>query len=138
MGQPVIRDLLASVPLDLSSYEDLYKYFHQNPELSNVEKETAAKVAELLSKLGVFYIHANIGGHGLAAVWENGPGKTVMLRADMDALPVEEKTGLPYASTKKMLDVNGQERPVMHACGHDMHITCLLAGEQAGIHQESL
>lgn len=128
MAQQTISDIVASASLDLSPYEDLYIQFHQNPELSNQEKETAATVAGLLSKFGVFDIHTNVGGHGLAAIWKNGPGNTVMLRADMDALPVEEKTGLPYASTKKMLDAGGQERPVMHACGHDMHMTCLLAG----------
>lgn len=129
MALQTISDVLASARSDLSPYEDLYKYFHQNPELSHLEQETAAIIVERISKFGVFDIHTKIGGHGVAAVWKNGPGNAAMLRADMDALPVEEKTGLPYASTKKMLDINGQERHVMHACGHDMHITCLLAGQ---------
>jgi len=71
-----------------------------------------------------------VGGHGVAAVLRNGTGKTVLLRADIDALPVEEKTGLPYASTRNTKDVNGVLKPTMHACGHDMHITALLAAAE--------
>ncbi|MBA7592534.1 Hippurate hydrolase [subsurface metagenome] len=130
MAQLAIRELLASTRPDLAPYEELYKHFHRNPELSNLEKDTAAKVVDNLCKLNVFDIFERIGGgHGLAAVFKNGPGKTVLLRADMDALPVQEKTNLPYASTKKMLDIDGNEKHVMHACGHDMHMTCLLAGQ---------
>jgi hypothetical protein len=129
MSKKSISDLLASSPLSLSRYEELYKYFHSNPELSSLEEKTAATVADWLRTFDTFEIYTNIGGHGLAAVFKNGPGQTIMLRADMDALPVEELTELPYASTKKMLDINGQEKHVMHACGHDMHMTCLLAGE---------
>lgn len=123
-----ISALLGSSSLDLAPYEELYREFHANPELSHMERTTSFTVATLLDSLNAFDIHTNIGGYGLAAVLKNGDGKTVMLRADMDALPVEEQTGLPYASKKKMKDVNGVERHVMHACGHDMHVTCLLAG----------
>ena len=113
---------------DLSSYEKLYKHFHSNPELSNQEEETASAVIKHLHKISPdFAILSKIGGHGVAAVLRNGPGPTVLSRADMDALPVEEKTGLDYASTKRVVDPQGREQPVMHACGHDMHITCLLA-----------
>lgn len=113
---------------DLAPYEELYKYFHSNPELSLQEANTAKKVVQHLSSLKVYEIHTDIGGHGVAAVCRNGSGKTVLLRADMDALPVQEKTGLPYASQMIMRDVaDGIKKPVMHACGHDMHITCLLA-----------
>ncbi|KAJ7042620.1 hypothetical protein C8F04DRAFT_1076548 [Mycena alexandri] len=113
---------------NLSSYEQLYKHLHLNPELSNQEVETAATVVAHLRKISPdFDIRSNIGGHGVAAVLRNGPGPTVLSRADMDALPVEERTGLAYASTKRAVDVHGREQPVMHACGHDMHITCLLA-----------
>ncbi|ESZ90707.1 hypothetical protein SBOR_8901 [Sclerotinia borealis F-4128] len=113
---------------ELSSYEKLYKHFHLNPELSNQEVETSATIVNHLRKISPdFDIHANIGGHGVAAVFHNGLGPTVLSRADMDALPIEERTGLSYASTKRVIDVHGQEQPVMHACGHDMHITCLLA-----------
>jgi amidohydrolase len=112
----------------LSSYEELYKHFHSNPELSNQEEETASTVVEYLTQISSdFDIHSSIGGHGVAAILRNGAGPTVLSRADMDALPIEEKTGLAYASTKRVIDIHGNEQPVMHACGHDMHITCLLA-----------
>lgn len=124
---PLTKILEAHRP-ELSSYEKLYKHFHSNPELSNQEAETASTVVSHLRNISSdFEIRANVGGYGVAAVLRNGSGPTVLSRADMDALPVEEKTGLAYASTKRVVDVNGQEQPVMHACGHDMHITCLLA-----------
>ncbi|KAI9640401.1 hypothetical protein NHQ30_011146 [Ciborinia camelliae] len=113
---------------ELWSYEELYKHFHMNPELSNQEVETSSAIVNHLRKISPhFDIHANIGGHGVAAVLRNGSGPIVLSRADMDALPIEERTGLSYASTKRVVDVHGREQPVMHACGHDMHITCLLA-----------
>jgi amidohydrolase len=116
---------------DLSSYQELYKYFHANPELSNQEKETAASIAKHLKDLSAdFDIRTGIGGHGIAALLFNGDGPTILLRADFDALPVQERTGLPYASKKRMVDADGTEKPVMHACGHDMHITSLLAAAQ--------
>ena len=113
---------------DLAPLESLYKHFHANPELSNQEKETAATVvAQLRSISPDFEIKEGIGGHGLVAILPNGPGTTVLLRADMDGLPVLEKTGLPYASSKRMhIADGGEEKPVMHACGHDMHMTTLL------------
>ncbi|KAJ4135111.1 hypothetical protein NW768_004728 [Fusarium equiseti] len=114
---------------DLQPLEDLYKHLHQNPELSNQEVETAATIADRLRKIGPsdLIIKPHIGGHGLAAVLRNGDGPTVLLRADIDALPVEETTGLKYASTKRMMHAaSGIEKPVMHACGHDMHIVTLL------------
>ena len=113
--------------LETSSFEGLYKYFHANPELSLLEEDTARTIASHAA-LSSFEIHTSIGGHGLACVLENGTGPKVLLRADIDALPVLEKTGLEYASTTKTIDsADGIEKPVMHACGHDMHITCLLA-----------
>ncbi|KAF1810209.1 metal-dependent amidase/aminoacylase/carboxypeptidase [Eremomyces bilateralis CBS 781.70] len=112
----------------LDVYQDLYKHFHAHPELSHLESETAARVTEELRSLGSYDIFTNIGEtHGVAAVLKNGEGATVLLRADMDGLPVEEKTGLEYASKTRMRDSEGVERPTMHACGHDMHITSLLA-----------
>lgn len=120
-----------------SYYEDLYKSLHANPNLSTQESFAADKVCHHLESLntrnaGQFSIHPRIGGYGVAAVLRNGPGKTVLLRADMDALPVEETTGLPYASTKRELDrADNVEKPVMHACGHDVHVTCLLAAADA-------
>jgi metal-dependent amidase/aminoacylase/carboxypeptidase family protein len=109
------------------------KHFHSHPELSYQEKETAAKVAEHLNSLNAYEVIPGIGGHGVAAVLKNGAGRTILLRADMDGLPVEEKTELPYASKARMKDLDGVEKPVMHACGHDIHITGLLSeGEVEG------
>ncbi|KAI1815522.1 amidohydrolase [Poronia punctata] len=125
-----LADLLQAAPVDLEKYEALYKHFHQHPELSNLEVETAKKVVQQLSQLQEFNITTNIGGHGLAGVLHNGPGRTILLRADMDGLPILEATGLPYASTVTMADAEGVVRPVMHACGHDMHMTCLLAAAE--------
>lgn len=93
------------------------KWFHTHPELSFCEKETAAAIVKHLESFNAFEIHPHIGGHGLAAVLKNGEGNTLLLRADIDALPVQEQTGLEYASTKRMKDVEGTEKPVMHACG---------------------
>ncbi|PLB54917.1 putative amidohydrolase [Aspergillus steynii IBT 23096] len=125
-----ISDILKATALDLSPYEDLYKYFHAHPELSLQEDLTSQKVAAHLAQLNAYELHTHIGGYGLAGVLRNGPGKTVLLRADMDALPVKELTGLSYASTITARDAEGVEKPVMHACGHDMHMTCLLAAAE--------
>ncbi|CEJ90619.1 Putative Amidohydrolase [[Torrubiella] hemipterigena] len=127
MAASPLSDLLSKSSIDLPAYEELYKHFHQNPELSDFEAQTAKKVAEELAKLQSFKITTDIGGHGVAAVLENGPGNTILLRSDMDALPVLETTGLPYASKATMADAEGNIKPIMHACGHDMHMTCLLA-----------
>ena len=102
--------------------DTLYRDLHQNPELSHQEEKTAAKLAERLRKLG-FEVTQKVGGHGVVAVLRNGKGPTVLLRTDMDALPVEEKTGLPYASKAMARDDTGQSVSVMHACGHDVHMT---------------
>lgn len=114
---------------DLAPLQELYKHYHANPELSNQESETAASIAAQLREISSdIEVKTQIGGHGLAGILRNGNdgGPTVLLRADFDALPVLERTGLSYASTKRMKDADGVEKPVMHACGHDMHITCLL------------
>lgn len=112
----------------LAPYEDLYRHFHANPELSTQESETANRIKQHLSSLSPnLDIRPHIGGHGLVAIFKNGPGKIILLRADIDALPLAEKTGLPYASTKTMTDTDGITKPTMHACGHDFHITSLLA-----------
>jgi amidohydrolase len=110
--------------------DSLDKHFHAHPELSYQEKETAASIVTHLEKLNAYEIYAGIGGHGVAAVLKNGTGKTILLRADIDGLPVEEKTGVSFASTKRMKDVDGVEKPTMHACGHDVHITSLLAAAE--------
>jgi len=116
----------------LEPYEKLYKELHADPELSFCESETAERIAKHLSQHepNGYEIKTDIGGHGLAAILKNGDGPTVLLRADTDALPVLEKTDLPYASKKRMKDADGFEQPVMHACGHDMHITSLLCAAE--------
>ena len=110
----------------LEPYEDVYKHLHQHPELSTFESRTAKIAADRLVSEG-YNVRRHIGGHGVAGVLENGEGPSVLLRADMDALPIEETSGLPYASKVKMKDGDGVEKPVSHACGHDMHMTCLMA-----------
>lgn len=109
---------------NVSKLVETYRYFHQHPELSNHEKDTAALLAELWEKAG-FELHKNIGGHGIVGILKNGPGPTLMLRTDMDALPVTENTNLVYASKVKVDGGNGRSTGVMHACGHDMHMTNL-------------
>ncbi len=110
---------------------DLYRDLHAHPELSHEEHATASKVAERLATSGVeiysgIEVHTGIGGTGVVGLIRNGEGPTVLLRADMDALPVSEATGLDYASHTTSADAAGNEVPVMHACGHDMHVACLL------------
>ncbi len=100
----------------------LYRNLHQSPELSSHEEKTAARLAERLRTLG-FEVTQNVGGNGVVGLLRNGQGPTVMLRTELDALPVEEKTGLPYASKVTAKDAQGQTVPVMHACGHDVHMT---------------
>lgn len=102
-----------------------YKDLHTNPELSYQEEKTAAKLAAELKKLG-FEVTEKVGGHGIVGVLKNGAGPTVLLRTDMDALPIAELTELPYASKVRVRDAEGKEVGVMHACGHDMHMTCWL------------
>ncbi len=108
-----------------SKLEALFLDFHQNPELSYKETRTAAIMAEEWRNSG-FQVTENVGGTGVVAVMENGAGPTLMLRADMDGLPVKEDSGLSYASTATQVSIDGQEKPVMHACGHDVHITSLI------------
>src|SRR6266849_4202556 len=103
----------------------LYVDLHQHPELSSHETQTAAKLASRLSSLG-YEGTEHVGGTGIGAILKNGPGPTVMLRTELDALPVEEKTGLAYASKVRTKDDAGQDVPVMHACGHDLHMASIL------------
>ncbi|MGB9074732.1 MAG: amidohydrolase [Terriglobales bacterium] len=104
---------------------DLYVNLHQNPELSSHETQTASKLAARLRSLG-YEVTEGVGGTGVVAILKNGAGPTVMLRTELDALPVEEKTGLPYASKVHAKDDGGRDVPVMHACGHDLHIAALV------------
>jgi amidohydrolase len=110
---------------DLLSLENVYRDLHAHPELGFGEHRTAAIAAKRMRQLGL-RVTEGIGGTGVAAVLENGVGPVVWLRADMDGLPVEEKTGLDYASTESAVGADGTETPLMHACGHDMHITWLI------------
>ena len=119
-SDPVLGGLDGILP-DL---EDFYKDLHANPELSMQEERTSGKAAEWLEAAG-FEVTRGVGKTGVVGLLENGEGPTVMLRADMDALPVREGTGLPYASDKTATDGEGNEVPVAHACGHDMHTACL-------------
>ncbi|HJM15813.1 MAG TPA: amidohydrolase [SAR86 cluster bacterium] len=115
---------------------DLYKDLHSNPELSYKEFETSRKLSLILEELG-YEITNGVGGNGVVALLKNGEGKTVMLRADMDGLPVEEKTGASYASRTKTLNDEGQEVFTMHACGHDVHMTVLVGAAQYLIQNRS-
>ena len=98
---------------------------HANPELSYQEYETSKKLASVLENIG-YQVTRNVGGNGVVALLENGDGNTVMFRADMDGLPVEEKTGASYASKKRVKNLDGEEVFTMHACGHDVHMTVLI------------
>ncbi|WP_460706857.1 amidohydrolase [Myceligenerans halotolerans] len=109
----------------LPGLRETYVDLHEHPELSYQETRTAALVAERLAAAG-YGVHTGIGGTGVAGVLSNGDGPCVLLRADMDALPVTEDTGLPYASTVRATTPDGAESGVMHACGHDVHVTALL------------
>ncbi len=130
MSQPTLDGL---IDLEIAALVATYKTLHAAPELSHYEEKTSAFVAKELRALG-YTVTERIGkykrpewvGYGVAGVMKNGEGPTVLLRADMDALPVEEKTGLPYASKVRVKNDAGQEVGVMHACGHDIHITTLI------------
>ena len=123
--QPPSTSVLTGLKNLLPTLESLYKDIHSHPELSMQETRTAALAADHLRKAG-YEVTTNIGKTGVVGLLRNGDGPTVMLRADMDALPVLEATGLPYASQATATDPTGKSVPVMHACGHDMHVTWLI------------
>src|SRR5499427_8479941 len=102
----------------------LYIDLHQHPELSSHETRTAALLAQKLRGLG-YEVTENVGGTGVVAIMKNGAGPVIMLRTELDALPVQEQTGLPYASKVRAKDDSGRDVPVMHACGHDVHMATL-------------
>ncbi|RVW08280.1 amidohydrolase [Prescottella agglutinans] len=121
-----------AVPSDITidpTLVDLYKDLHRHPELGFQEHRTASIVAERLRKSG-FDVTTGVGKTGVVGVLKNGAGPTALIRADMDALPVREETGLEYASTVTATDAGGATVPVAHACGHDLHTTCLLGAAQ--------
>ncbi|MFJ5921061.1 amidohydrolase [Kitasatospora sp. NPDC092948] len=129
-------ELLAGLAGRVPGLRALYEDLHAHPELSFQEVRTAGIVAEQLRAQN-WAVTEQVGGTGVVGVLTNGDGPVVLLRADMDGLPVEEQTGLPYASTVRAVDPDGNEVPVMHACGHDMHVTCLLgATAQLAAHRE--
>jgi hippurate hydrolase len=117
--------ILDNLPDVRTWQEDLYRDLHQHPELSHQEQRTAGVVVEKFREWD-YEIHDGIGGTGVVGIMRNGAGPTALMRADMDALPVLEATGLPYASTARAKDAAGDDLPVMHACGHDIHVACLL------------
>ncbi|HKS29997.1 MAG TPA: amidohydrolase [Pyrinomonadaceae bacterium] len=127
------RNLDAMIEREMASLVSTYKALHSQPELSHYEAKTSALLARELRSLG-YTVTERIGryrrsdwqGYGLVGVMKNGDGPVVLVRADMDALPVEEKTGLPYASSVRVKNDAGQEVGVMHACGHDIHVTSLI------------
>ncbi|MGT2948895.1 amidohydrolase [Streptococcus devriesei] len=124
----ILQTVLASLEEIKDWQEEAYKHLHANPELSMQEHETCAFIEKTLESYG--YETQAIGG-GIVGVLKNGNGPTVLFRADIDALPVKEETSLPYASTVKAVDADGQTVPVMHACGHDLHITAGLGAAWA-------
>ncbi len=127
---PQAADLRSAIEADYAYLGPLFEHFHRNPELSYVEHRTAARLAAELRAAGA-EVTEGVGGTGVVGVVENGPGPVVLLRADMDGLPLVEKSGLPYASTARQVDIDGSEHPVMHACGHDVHMTALVGATRA-------
>ncbi len=125
MAQADDHSLKDAIAKDYDYLEDLFVYLHKNPDLSFRESATAERLSKELSALG-FDVTTGVGKTGLVAMMKNGDGPTLLIRADMDGLPVPEKSGLPYASTKRQVNLAGVEMPVMHACGHDMHMTGLV------------
>lgn len=117
--------VLANLGELLRDLESVYKDIHAHPELSMQETRTAGIAADYLRAAG-YEVTRGVGNTGVVGLLRNGNGPEVMLRADMDALPVQEATGLPYASTVTVTDNTGKTVPVMHACGHDMHVTWLI------------
>jgi len=126
LSQNILNNLIDKiVDSQIQEAKATYVDLHQNPELSNMEFKTAAKMAKKLADLG-FEVTKNVGGNGVVGVFRNGKGKTIMLRTDMDALPIEEKTGLSFASKIITKSSDSIDLPAMHACGHDMHMTTWL------------
>lgn len=126
--------LLEKRDQDYAYLFDLYQHLHRHPELSFHEEKTAARIAGELGEAG-FEVTEKVGGFGVVGILKNGAGPTILLRTDLDGLPVKEETGKPYASTIETKDDSGKEVPVMHACGHDIHMTAFIGAARllAGI-----
>src|ERR1700676_4646999 len=121
-GQTWTTPAASEVDAVYPDIETLYIDLHRNPELGFQEVQTAAKLAARVKALG-YEVTTGVGRTGIVAVMKNGTGPTVMLRTELDALPVEEKTGLPFASKVVIKNASGQSTPLMHACGHDIHMS---------------
>ena len=117
-----VNNIVAGVEREYPSLERLYHHLHSHPELSLQEEKTSARIAQELRAAG-FDVTENVGGYGVVGIMRNGEGPTVMVRTDMDALPIKEETGLPYASRVEAQNNQGRTVGVMHACGHDVHMT---------------
>ncbi len=128
--EPIREQVRKWVSEDYSYLETLYQHLHTHPELSFQEKETSERLAGELRQAGLD-VTTTVGGYGVVGVLRNGEGPTLLLRTDLDALPVREQTGLPYASSAQTIDDRGKKVPVMHACGHDVHITVLVGAARA-------
>lgn len=129
IAAPVLAepDFAPAVEADYAAHlEALFIDFHKNPELSYKETRTAAIMAKELRAVGGIEVTEGVGGTGVVGVMKNGAGPTILLRADMDGLPLKEDSGLTYASTVTQEDIDGVVKPVMHACGHDVHITSMI------------
>ena len=116
-----IKDIKKMLP----EFVKTYKYIHQHPELSYMEFKTSKLLADKMRSYG-YKVTEHFGGTGIVAILKNGKGPKILIRTDMDALPILEKTGVPYASKVRQVDVEGVEQPVMHACGHDIHMNVWL------------
>lgn len=125
MSENDVTAILANLAAALPELETVYKDIHAHPELSMQETRTAGIAADHLRKSGC-EVTTGVGKTGVVGILRNGDGPIVMLRADMDALPIKEATGLPYASTATGTDLDGKNVPIAHSCGHDMHVTCLI------------
>ena len=129
---PAVRDAIAAkIAADYPMLDALYKDLHAHPELSLMEERSAGKVAAGLREAGFEVTEKFGGGHGVVGVLKNGAGPTVLIRCDLDGLPVQEETGVPYASKRRVKNLSGQEVATMQACGHDVHMTCLVGTARA-------
>ncbi|MDE8650635.1 M20/M25/M40 family metallo-hydrolase [Novosphingobium album (ex Liu et al. 2023)] len=136
MNKPLER-LLAGLPDLLPTLESAYKDVHAHPELSMQENRTAGIAAKHLTDHG-YEVTTGVGRTGVIGILRNGEGPTVMMRADMDALPIREDSGLDYASTAIATDASDQSVPVAHACGHDMHVAWLMGASALFAHQRDV
>ena len=132
-------DVMTAVDADYGAYlEKLFLDFHKNPELSFLETRTAGIMAKELRAIPGMEVTEKVGGTGVVGVLRNGTGPVLLLRADMDGLPLKENSGLAYQSTATQVDRDGVTKPVMHACGHDGHITAMIgtAGQLPGLRRQ--